>query len=104
MRYVGQFANTYLIFEDDDGLILIDQHAAHERIILERLKKTMGPKIISQSLLMPEIVNLTPGQITLFSDYIDFLREIGLEIEIFGRDAIVVKAVPAIFRKLKSAR
>jgi DNA mismatch repair protein MutL len=102
MRYVGQFANTYLIFERDDGLILLDQHAAHERIILERFKKTMGRNVISQALLMPEIVNLTPGQITLFSDYIDFLQELGLEIEIFGRDAIVVKALPAILSQIQA--
>jgi DNA mismatch repair protein MutL len=101
MRYVGQFANTYLIFEGDEGLVLLDQHAAHERIILEQLKKTTGTQVISQSLLMPEIVNLTPGQITLFSEYIDFLREIGLEIEIFGRDAIAVKAVPATLSQVK---
>jgi len=101
LKYLGQFANTYLVFAGDDGLILLDQHAAHERIILERLKKTMGPNIISQSLLMPEIVNLTPGQITLFSGYIEFLREIGLEIEIFGRDAIVVKALPAILSEVQ---
>ena len=102
LRYLGQFANTYLVFAGDDGLILLDQHAAHERIILERLKKTMGPQIISQSLLMPEIVNLTPGQILLFSDYIDFLREIGLEIEIFGRDAIVVKTLPVILSQIQA--
>ena len=102
MRYVGQFANTYLVFESDDGLILLDQHAAHERIILERLKKTMGPNVISQALLMPEIVNLKPGQITLFSDYIDFLREIGLEIEVFGRDAIVVKTLPVILSQIQA--
>jgi DNA mismatch repair protein MutL len=101
-KYLGQFALTYLIFEGDDGLMLLDQHAAHERIILERLKKTMGPSVISQSLLMPEIVNLTPGQITLFNGYIDFLREIGLEIEIFGRDAIVVKALPAILSQVQT--
>lgn len=100
--YWGQFANTYLVFAGDDGLVLLDQHAAHERIILERLKKTMGPNIISQSLLMPEIVNLTPGQITLFSGYIEFLREIGLEIEIFGRDAIVVKTLPAILSQVQA--
>ncbi|MCX5848897.1 MAG: DNA mismatch repair endonuclease MutL [Deltaproteobacteria bacterium] len=102
LKYLGQFANTYLVFAGDDGLILLDQHAAHERIILEKLKKTIGPNIISQSLLLPEIVNLTPGQITLFSDYIDFLREIGLEIEIFGRDAIVVKALPAILSQVQA--
>ena len=95
MRYVGQYADTYLIFEGDRSLVLLDQHAAHERVILENLKKTVGEKVVCQSLLMPEIINLTPAQITLFSDYLDFLREIGLEIEIFGRDAIAVKAVPA---------
>jgi DNA mismatch repair protein MutL len=101
-KYLGQFANTYLVFEGDDGLILLDQHAAHERIILERLKKTMGPNVISQSLLIPEIVNLTPGQITRFSGCVDFLREIGLEIEIFGRDAIVVKALPVILSQIQA--
>ena len=101
MKYVGQFANTYLIFECKEGLVLLDQHAAHERIILEQLKKSSGEKVISQSLLMPEIINLTPGQIMLFSEYVDFLREIGLEIEIFGRDAIAVKAVPATLSQIK---
>jgi DNA mismatch repair protein MutL len=102
LKYLGQFANTYLVFAGDEGLVLIDQHVAHERIILERLKKTMGPQIISQSLLLPEIVNLTPGQITLFAGYIDFLREIGLEIEIFGRDAIVVKTLPVILSQIQA--
>ena len=101
MKYVGQFANTYLIFEGDENLVLLDQHAAHERIILEKLKKTTGGKIIQQSLLMPEIINLTPGQITLFSDYINLLQEIGLEIEIFGRDAVAVKAVPSTLSQIK---
>lgn len=101
MKYMGQFAGTYLIFEGDENLVLLDQHAAHERIILERLKKSSGGKVIRQSLLMPEIINLTPGQITLFSDYIDLLQEIGLEIEIFGRDAIAVKAVPATLSQIK---
>ncbi|MEQ8253571.1 MAG: DNA mismatch repair protein MutL, partial [Smithellaceae bacterium] len=51
---------------------------------------------VSQPLLLPEVVGLSPGRITLFSGYIEFLREIGLEIEIFGRDAVVVKALPAV--------
>jgi len=101
MKYVGQFADTYLVFEGDKNLVLLDQHAAHERIILERLKKSSGGKVIRQSLLMPEIINLTPGQITLFSDYIDLLQEIGLEIEIFGRDAVAVKAVPVTLAQIK---
>lgn len=96
LRYSGQFANTYLIFTGDDGFILIDQHAAHERIVFEKLKESAGEKIISQPLLLPEVVSLSPGQITLFAGCIDLLRQIGLEIEIFGRDAIIVKALPAI--------
>jgi DNA mismatch repair protein MutL len=101
MRYVGQYASTYLIFDSDESLVLLDQHAAHERIILEKLKKSAGGKVVSQALLMPEIINLTPGQITLFPDYIDLLQEIGLDIEIFGRDAIAVKAVPATLTQVK---
>ena len=69
--------------------------------ILEKLKKSSGEKVVSQSLLLPEIVNLTPGQITLLSEYLDFLQQIGLEIEIFGRDALVVKTVPATLSQVK---
>jgi DNA mismatch repair protein MutL len=101
-RYLGQFANTYLIFAGEGGFILIDQHAAHERIVFEKLKKSSEGKIISQPLLLPEVVSLSPGQITLFASYIDFLRQIGLEIEIFGRDAIVVKALPDILPQIQS--
>ena len=101
-RYLGQFADTYLVFAGENGLMLIDQHAAHERIILERLKKTSTQKIISQPLLMPEVVSLSPGQIALFAGYIDFLQEIGLDVEIFGRDAIVVKAFPAILPQIQT--
>ena len=100
--YSGQFANTYLIFTGENGFLLIDQHAAHERIVFERLKKSAAQKIIGQPLLLPEVVSLSPGQIALFSGYIDFLQEIGLEVEIFGRDAIVVKALPAILSPVQA--
>jgi DNA mismatch repair protein MutL len=101
-RYLGQFANTYLIFTGKNGLVLVDQHAAHERIVFERLKKSAAQKIIGQPLLLPEVVSLSPGQIALFSGYIDFLQEIGLEVEIFGRDAVVVKALPAILSPVQA--
>lgn len=100
-RYLGQFAGTYLVFAGENGLVLIDQHAAHERIILERLKKTSAQKVISQPLLMPEVVSISPGQIALFAGYIDFLQEIGLDLEIFGRDSIVVKALPAMLPQIQ---
>ena len=94
-KYLGQFADTYLVFGGPDGVMLVDQHAAHERIILERLKAAAGGKVISQPLLMPEVVSLTPAQISLFEGAMPLLSDIGLELEIFGRDAIVVKALPA---------
>ncbi len=94
-KYLGQFADTYLVFSAPDGVMLLDQHAAHERILLERLKAANAEKVISQPLLMPEVVSLTPAQISLFEDALPLLREIGLDLEIFGRDAIVVKAMPA---------
>ena len=101
MRYVGQYDGTYLLFEGPDSLILLDQHAAHERIILEKLKKDSGKKAAGQSLLLPEIVNLTPGQMALLNDALDFLETIGLEIECFGRDAVAVKTVPTMLSKVK---
>jgi len=93
--YLGQFAATYLIFAGADGLMLIDQHAAHERIILERLKSAAGGKAIGQPLLMPEVVSLTPGQVALLEEALPMLGDIGLEVEVFGRDAVVVKSLPA---------
>ncbi len=93
--YLGQFAETYLVFAGGDGLMLIDQHAAHERVLLERLKAASASKVLGQSLLMPEIVTLSPAQVGLLEEALPMLREIGLDVEIFGRDAVVVKSMPA---------
>ncbi|MRR15919.1 MAG: hypothetical protein EG826_05625, partial [Deltaproteobacteria bacterium] len=93
--YLGQFAGTYLVFGGAEGLMLVDQHAAHERIILERLKKATAEKAASQPLLIPEVVGIHPARLGLFESALSTLKDIGLELEIFGRDAIVVKAVPA---------
>lgn len=95
LNYLGQFAGTYLVFSGAEGMLLIDQHAAHERIILERLKKTGQQKIVSQQLLMPEIVSLPPQEIELFSGYLELLSQTGLEAEVFGKDALAIKAMPA---------
>lgn len=94
-KYLGQFADTYLVFGGANDVMLVDQHAAHERIILERLKASSVSKAVSQPLLMPEVVSVTPAQISLFEGVLTVLSDIGLELEIFGRDAIVVKAMPA---------
>lgn len=94
-EYLGQFAGTYLVFGSSEGLMLLDQHAAHERILLERLKASSAAQTVSQPLLMPEVVSLAPAQISLFEGALSLLSGIGLDLEIFGRDAIVVKAMPA---------
>ena len=94
--YVGQFAGTYLIFEGPEGLMLLDQHAAHERILLERLKATHANQAVSQPLLMPEVVTLSAAQVSLLEESLNLLRGIGFEVEIFGRDAVAVKAMPAM--------
>lgn len=94
-QYLGQFAGTYLVFGSPDGLMLIDQHAAHERILLERLKAASETRVVSQPLLMPEVVSLTAAQVSLFEEALPLLSDIGLELEIFGRDVVVVKAMPA---------
>ncbi len=96
LNFLGQFAGTYLVFSGAEGMLLIDQHAAHERIILERLKKTGQQKIASQQLLMPEIVSLPPQEIALFSGYLELLSQTGLEVEVFGKDALAIKAMPAL--------
>lgn len=100
LKYIGQFAKTYLVFEGDTGLVLMDQHAAHERIMLEKLKKTMESHSGSQSLLLPEVVHLTPGEYGLFEKAMDCIREIGLDVEAFGHDTVVVRSVPAILTSL----
>ncbi len=96
LNYLGQFAGTYLVFSSTEELLLIDQHAAHERILLEKLKRTSSEKLPAQQLLMPEIVSMPPHQIDLFAQNMDLLKQTGLEVEVFGKDALAIKALPAI--------
>lgn len=93
--YLGQVDGTYLVFAGPEGLTLVDQHAAHERILLERLKAKSGGKALGQPLLMPEVVSLTAATVSLFEEARALLEELGIEVEIFGRDALVVKSLPA---------
>jgi len=96
--YLGQVAGTYLVFAAEDGMVLIDQHAAHERILFEGLKKraaeTQGGAP-GQRLLLPEVVSLPPRDLTFLTESIPILEEAGMEVEAFGGDSVVVKAIPA---------
>jgi DNA mismatch repair protein MutL len=99
LEYLGQVSGTYLVFSSPGGLTILDQHAAHERVLFEKLKGVScreGDKMISQRLLLPEVVSLSPGDFTFLMECIDILEYTGMEVESFGGNAVVVKSIPAI--------
>jgi DNA mismatch repair protein MutL len=92
-----QIFNTYIISQTNDGLILIDQHAAHERIVYERMKTALADKKIDrQGLLIPEIINVTASEQELLVNAAPALAELGLGIEAFGPGAVAINEIPAI--------
>ena len=96
-RIVGQVLGTYIIVEDSDGVELIDQHAAHERIMYEQLKKRSDTfKPPSQQVLVPPVLDFNFSQSAVFQRMIPGLSELGFEIEPFGEKTFAVKSVPAI--------
>jgi DNA mismatch repair protein MutL len=96
-RYFGQFDRTYLLAEVDGELRVIDQHAAHERVLYERLvaAHARGEQPI-QPLLIPETCDYPADQATAICERLDALREAGIDIEPFGTNTFVVRAVPAL--------
>jgi DNA mismatch repair protein MutL len=96
----GQVAGTYIIAEAADGLVIVDQHAAHERIVLERLRAAgEGTQAGSQALLLPEVVELEEPACDRLEEQIDVLARHGLSLERFGPAAMLVRAVPAALAK-----
>jgi DNA mismatch repair protein MutL len=93
----GQVANTYIIAEAEDGLVIVDQHAAHERLVLERMRAaaTQGA-IAAQGLLVPEVVELDEPACDRLEARAAELSDFGLDIERFGPAAMLVRAVPAM--------
>lgn len=96
LRLIGQVAATYLIAEGPDGLYLIDQHAAHERILFERFLATREEKIPSQALLDSQVIEFSPSSADLVNESLPILNELGFEVEEFGPQAFVLRAVPAL--------
>ena len=93
-RIIGESLKTYIMVEQDDSLILIDKHAAHERMIFDRLKKR-DMAVMSQTLLSPAAVRLGSEDAALLEENLPLLEELGFEIEPFGELEFVVRAVPA---------
>ena len=93
----GQVAKTYIVAEAEDGLVLVDQHAAHERLVLERMRAALaGGRVAAQSLLIPEVVELDEPACDRLDARADELAEFGLDLERFGPRAMLVRATPAL--------
>jgi len=97
----AQLHETYVVAQTADGIVIVDQHAAHERLVYERMKKALANGgIARQPLLIPEVVDLDPSEVTRVSERAAELAELGLVIEAFGPDAVVVREVPAMLGRL----
>lgn len=97
LRVIGQIGATYIIAEGPEGMYLIDQHAAHERVLFEQfMAEQEGQDIASQELLEAVAVELPPEQMALVEENLDALNHVGFAIEPFGRSAVQIRAVPAL--------
>lgn len=93
----AQLHKTYIVAETEDGLTIIDQHAAHERLMMERMKLALAEKCVaSQTLLLPEVVSLADHYAAALVDAAEMLGSMGLIVENFGAGAVVVRAIPAL--------
>jgi DNA mismatch repair protein MutL len=96
LRPLGQIRNSFILAVNEDGLWIIDQHVAHERVLFERiLRQRAAQQVESQRLLMPLIIELTPAQQAIFSDIAEELTRNGFEAEPFGARSVAVKIAPA---------
>jgi DNA mismatch repair protein MutL len=98
MRLIGQIGATYLVAEGPDGLYLVDQHAAHERVLFEKLMAQHDMhKIPSQALLTPAVVTIPPQSANLLITQLSTLQHFGFDVEEFGPNTFQVRAMPALF-------
>ncbi len=98
-RVLGQVHRTYILAETEEGYVVIDQHAAHERVMFEALMKNFeSERPVSQGLLMEEVLELHPRQVETLKKKLSFLAKLGFEIELFGERAFVVRGLPAILK------
>jgi DNA mismatch repair protein MutL len=100
----GQVAATYIVAEAEDGLVIVDQHAAHERLVLERMRAAReGGAVARQALLIPEVVELEEPDCDRLEGAAQELTDMGLDLERFGPTAMLVRAVPAALGKTNAA-
>lgn len=99
MRVLGQVGGTYIIAEGPDGLFMIDQHAAHERVMYEKIQAQMAERAVDrQPMLDPLVLELPPDELVAFERSVEELKAIGFDVERFGEQSIVIREIPAIVR------
>jgi len=97
LAYLGQVGATYLVFTDRENLFLMDQHAAHERVLFEKIRsEAVGRETFRQNLLVPEVITLSPPEYAQFMQLAEPLGRAGFDIEPFGGNAVVLKTVPSL--------
>jgi DNA mismatch repair protein MutL len=97
----AQLHETYIVAQTADGIVIVDQHAAHERLTYEKMKHAMEAGAVArQPLLVPEVVNLDPAEVERLASRAADLAEFGLVVEPFGPDAVVVREVPAMLGQM----
>lgn len=89
---LGEAFHAYIIAEDEKGLILIDKHAAHERIIFNRLRSQV--EISQQILVQAQVIEVTPTEFSVLCDHLEHLRKLGFDLDVFGQRSFVVRAIP----------
>lgn len=95
LRFIGQLKSSYLLAEDEGGLVMIDQHAAHERVLYERLSRIVSSgRVESQAMLMPETLELTSGEALIMEENLSFLQRLGFGIRLFGKNTFIVETLP----------
>ncbi len=96
-RAVAQIHRTYIVAQTQEKVVIVDQHAAHERLIYEKMKNGLEAEGVKrQALLIPEVVNLPQGRAAIFIEKAEELSKLGLTIEPFGVDAVLVREIPAL--------
>jgi DNA mismatch repair protein MutL len=96
-QIIGQLKDTYLLFQSEDGLLLVDQHAAHERILYEKLKKNyLSSRVESQTFLIPIRLELSLKEGRVLIEKIDQMAALGFDLEHFGGNTFLLRSVPSI--------
>ena len=104
LRFVGQVRGTFLLCEGEDGLYVLDQHAAAERVTFERLRRAyLSRSVAMQKLLVPEIVELSHTEVALFEEYVEDVAPLGVEIRRVGDRSVALHGVPSILARAQPA-